>query len=428
MPKILGRNARFAVDDEEIHLRSFEFEHNMETVVADASVYGDTFDQFETTRYRGRMRLNARMFDDYQTPESAHIRSGSITSSTAANDRILTAAAHGLVTGQVIRISGHSGSTPDINGDWTVEVFDTDEFTLKQGSGTLNITVGGTGGTFTTDIDHSLDQFFYNRMIDPVTGLAVTSPAVISFMQASQWLPIVSNIVDSNATTDAITTATPHGLVTGQTVAISGHSGSTPSLNGSHTVVVTGPNTFTIGINITVGGTGGTATSLGAEGKDGYFTRGFGNMSLAPDLNGFGAIRADFQETGVISFGKVLRYVELTLTNGAPNNNGPGTFVGDAANYLRTALHVVKYQVNSGGPMSSLGYFIESDNAVTFPSNATRQTIVSGAAGLGKLARWTETPGPLGGSDEDWYRLTITSGGTSPYSVTIGVICLIDTG
>lgn len=65
-----------------------------------------------------------------------------ITSSSAATDQILTASAHGFVTNDWIRISGHTGSTPDINGIWKVEYIDSTHFKIG-----IDITVGGTGGT-----------------------------------------------------------------------------------------------------------------------------------------------------------------------------------------------------------------------------------------------------------------------------------------
>lgn len=66
--------------------------------------------------------------------------------------------------------------------------------------------------------------------------------------------PITSSSV-ANPTT---ITATGHGLETGVAVLISGHTGSTPSINGSHVITKTGNDTFTIPVNVTVGGTGGT--------------------------------------------------------------------------------------------------------------------------------------------------------------------------
>ena len=64
-------------------------------------------------------------------------------------------------------------------------------------------------------------------------------------------------IVSSDKDTDQVN-APNHGLITGDGVAISGHTGSTPSINGLWTATVIDANNFTIGVNITAGGTGGT--------------------------------------------------------------------------------------------------------------------------------------------------------------------------
>jgi hypothetical protein len=66
----------------------------------------------------------------------------------------------------------------------------------------------------------------------------------------------------SVANPTVITTATPHGWASGQLVRIAGHAGSSPSLNADYTATVTGASTFTVPVNVTVGGTGGTVQKL----------------------------------------------------------------------------------------------------------------------------------------------------------------------
>jgi hypothetical protein len=64
-------------------------------------------------------------------------------SSSGTDDNIITASAHGLSAGDHVLIAGHSGSTPDINGDQVVNtVTNTTAFMIG-----TDITVGGTGGT-----------------------------------------------------------------------------------------------------------------------------------------------------------------------------------------------------------------------------------------------------------------------------------------
>lgn len=62
------------------------------------------------------------------------------------------------------------------------------------------------------------------------------------------------NLTSSSvANPTVVTTATAHGLLTGDTVTIAGHS-STPTINGDRTVTVVSPTTFTVAVNVTVGG------------------------------------------------------------------------------------------------------------------------------------------------------------------------------
>lgn len=56
--------------------------------------------------------------------------------------------------------------------------------------------------------------------------------------------------------------AAAHGLATGDTVLIEGHSGSVPNINGEHVVTVVNDTNYTIPVNVTTGGTGGTSTGI----------------------------------------------------------------------------------------------------------------------------------------------------------------------
>jgi predicted CXXCH cytochrome family protein len=75
---------------------------------------------------------------------------------------------------------------------------------------------------------------------------------------ADQLVVRISIATSSPGNPAVITTTAAHNFVTGDTVTISGHSGSTPDINGSRVVTVTSATTFTIPVDVTVGGTGGT--------------------------------------------------------------------------------------------------------------------------------------------------------------------------
>lgn len=66
-------------------------------------------------------------------------------------------------------------------------------------------------------------------------------------------------VISSNtaANPSVVTTATPHGLSTGQTIVISG-SNSTPTIDGSRVVTVISPTTFSVAVNVTIAGTAGS--------------------------------------------------------------------------------------------------------------------------------------------------------------------------
>jgi hypothetical protein len=78
---------------------------------------------------------------------------------------------------------------------------------------------------------------------------------------AEDWLAgtAVGTITSISATNPTTVTVAAHGLATGDQVTITG-SNSTPSIDGAWTVTVTGANTFTIPVAVTVAGTTGTVT------------------------------------------------------------------------------------------------------------------------------------------------------------------------
>lgn len=78
---------------------------------------------------------------------------------------------------------------------------------------------------------------------DVAAGVAMTAVAITS---------------NTLANPTVVTTATPHGLVTGNVVTISGVSTSVPTINSTYTVTVTGASTFTIPVNVSTAGTGGS--------------------------------------------------------------------------------------------------------------------------------------------------------------------------
>lgn len=74
-------------------------------------------------------------------------------------------------------------------------------------------------------------------------------------------------VTSSSVANPSVITTASNTFRSTDTVTIAGHAGSTPDINGDRVATVTAATTFTIPINVTGGGTGGTArlsaTALG---------------------------------------------------------------------------------------------------------------------------------------------------------------------
>jgi hypothetical protein len=116
----------------------------------------------------------------------------------------------------------------------------------------------------------------------------------------------------SVASPSVITTAT-HGLVSGQSVTIAGHTGSTPDINGTHIVTVINATTFSIPVNVTVGGTGGTVTTGGQTYTAGTTTDTTESMTYE--------ISTDVQD--FIASGVKATSLELSYDAIGPGENSP---------------------------------------------------------------------------------------------------------
>jgi hypothetical protein len=68
-------------------------------------------------------------------------------------------------------------------------------------------------------------------------------------------IPITSNTL---ANPSVVTTPVPHGRTTGDIILISGVITSNPTINGSRTVTVISPTSFSVPVNVTTAGTGGS--------------------------------------------------------------------------------------------------------------------------------------------------------------------------
>lgn len=94
-----------------------------------------------------------------------------------------------------------------------------------------------------------------NDDTDITLKLAQAEAIVIDYLKAR--LTTIETISVANPT--VITTDMPHALISGVTYGITGTT-STPTVNGAQVVTVTGPLTFTVPVNVTVGQTSAAGT------------------------------------------------------------------------------------------------------------------------------------------------------------------------
>jgi hypothetical protein len=80
---------------------------------------------------------------------------------------------------------------------------------------------------------------------------------------AQRVIPITSNSI---ANPTVVTTPIPHGLTTGDIILVSGVASSSPTINGSRTVTVITATTFSVPVNVTVAGTGGSFVRANSTG------------------------------------------------------------------------------------------------------------------------------------------------------------------
>ena len=115
---------------------------------------------------------------------------------------------------------------------------------------------------------HTITGAYYRGQVVGFGTFSAPGDTKASYLDGNNdRFPAAVAIATSNASSQVITSS-PHGLTSGDVVVVTGHSGSTPSINGQQTVdAVVDSVTFTmVGVTITVGGTGGTVKRCTAHG------------------------------------------------------------------------------------------------------------------------------------------------------------------
>ena len=182
---------------------------------------------------------------------------------------------------------------------------------------------------------------------------------------ATTW-QVISNSAQ-NPTTVYINAV--HNLVPGDTVTIAGVSNSTPSINGTHTVTNVSGNSFSINVNVTSGGTGGTVTGPGKYNGAEMQVRLFK--------------RTDQASRKTISSISVANQTSIT-TDGSLGANGTGIWIeGSNSTPEIDGLYITVDREDNGN--GTFTHQIESINTSLFPHTVT------GAGNAGTVLRMDHT-------------------------------------
>lgn len=238
--------------------------------------------------------------------------------------QIETAAAHGFTTGDSVNIGGVPGNNA-ANGDWQVTVVDSTHFTLDGSSGNGDFVNTATG--------------YWAGRISAVTNYSGTSPV-------------------------EITTATAHGLVTGDRVLVEGFSGfDSGRIGGQRDVTVTGPNTVTLDLTAPPGFTlsGGTLRGISAVDAIATATDGRGIMirglTIDPAFTGRTFLR---NVIGFRASESVLEEIAIGLTGGDFDQIVGGVFRAQSAAVAFTGDgslgQTVVLELTGGGSRASGSY------------------------------------------------------------------------
>lgn len=178
--------------------------------------------------------------------------------SQAGKTLTITAINHNLsTTGSYVTIQNNT-SSPSINDTYAATYVDADTFQITTRLPVKTLLIDGQARL---DYNETLRSGSGDNLRDKLEELAAkldTDPGC-ALTDYESIIDTKSGTITAIAvgTSATITTSSAHGLKNGRLVTITG-SDSSPSINGSHVVTVTGANTFTIPVTVVTAGTTGS--------------------------------------------------------------------------------------------------------------------------------------------------------------------------
>ncbi len=187
-----------------------------------------------------------------------------ITGATNASPIVITAEAHGYESGDTVDVYGVTG-TKSANGTWTITVVDAGRFSLNGSAGDGEYAGGGycRRHLHTAHCAPMSKLFEYQKAVyGEIAGL-MSAAGLTPWLQLGEFLwwfysdKRINVASASNAAPIVVTTESDHGLLSGETVIISGVQGNTAA-NGTWKITILSNRTFSLD-----GSTGNGAYSSG---------------------------------------------------------------------------------------------------------------------------------------------------------------------
>jgi hypothetical protein len=149
-------------------------------------------------------------------------------------------------------------------------------------------------------------------------------------------------------------------------------------------------------------------------------TQGFGQLAIAPAIQGLIPMRFNLRETGPIVPATFLEIADINLTNASPTvNSTTFDFLAGSNTRIRATLHVLDIVVNSGSFTDVTGK-IESDTVTPVTTGTDRLTFT---AFTDKTQEWKDVAAV---HSEQYHRFTITAtGATFNINVKVAVACQV---
>lgn len=223
--------------------------------------------------------------------------------STGSTPTIVTSANHNLINGEYVELTS-TNSTPSIDGTFQITYVSPTQFTISPG---FSVTATGSSGKARYLYYDNLHVGTGINLKDHLLALSLkldSDPNTIYKNYHSDIISKSGSISSITASNPTILTSTAHGLQNNRIISISG-SNSSPTIDGTRTVMILSSSTFSIPVSVVTIGTSATWSTLDSNFNDlkACFNKLIAdlNSDAGVSFNNYELITYDTEEEAVIT-------------------------------------------------------------------------------------------------------------------------------